>query len=167
MQSVVVTGGCGFIGSNFIRCLLAAEPSIQVINFDALTYAGNLRSLADVAHDRRLRFVRGDITDREAVREAARGAAAILNFAAESHVDRSIRDSGPFLRTNVLGTQVLLDAAREFNVPRFVQVSTDEVYGSLGPTGYFTEETPLHPNSPYSASKAAADLLVQSYVCRY
>jgi dTDP-glucose 4,6-dehydratase len=165
MHPVLVTGGCGFIGSNFIRYLLETDPQIAIVNLDCLTYAGNLANLADIAADPRYRFVHGDITDRAAVREVvSNGVRAIINFAAESHVDRSIHDSGPFIRTNVLGTQVLLDAAREFGVPRYVQVSTDEVYGSLGPTGVFTEETPLAPNSPYSASKAAADLLVRSYV---
>jgi dTDP-glucose 4,6-dehydratase len=161
----MITGGCGFIGSNFVRHLLATDPDLPVVNFDCLTYAGNLQNLADLEGHPRYRFVRGDITDREAVRAVVgKGVSGILNFAAESHVDRSIHDSGPFVRTNVLGTQVLLDAAREFRVPRYLQVSTDEVFGSLGPTGYFTEETPLAPNSPYSATKAAADLLVRSYV---
>jgi dTDP-glucose 4,6-dehydratase len=161
----MVTGGCGFIGSNFIRHLLQTDPGVRVINFDCLTYAGNLANLADLADEPRYRFVRGDVCDRSAVRRVlAEGVDAIVHFAAESHVDRSIHDSGPFIATNVTGTQVLLDAAREFQVARYLQVSTDEVYGSLGPTGYFTEETPLAPNSPYSASKAAADLLVRSYV---
>jgi dTDP-glucose 4,6-dehydratase len=161
----MITGGCGFIGSNFIHYLLATDPAATVINFDLLTYAGNLENLADLADQPRYRFVRGDIMDRDAVRAVvSAGVAGIINFSAESHVDRSIHDCGPFVRTNVLGTQVLLDAAREFRVPRYVQVSTDEVYGSLGPTGYFTEDTPLAPNSPYAASKAAADLLVRSYV---
>jgi dTDP-glucose 4,6-dehydratase len=164
MPTLLVTGGCGFIGSNFVRHILYADPAVSVVNFDCLTYAGNLANLADVEKHPRYRFVKGDITDRESVRAVMRlGVTDVINFAAESHVDRSIQDSGPFVRTNVLGTQVLLDAAREFGVNKFVQVSTDEVYGSLGPTGYFTEETPLHPNSPYSASKAAADLLVQAY----
>jgi len=164
MTSVLVTGGCGFIGSNFIHYLLEAEPEVRIVNLDALTYAGNLANLASIARHPRYHFVHGDITDREAVRRAADGVAGIINFAAESHVDRSILDSGPFVRTNVLGTQVLLDVARESNVQKYVQVSTDEVYGSLGPTGAFTEQTPLAPNSPYAASKAAADLLVRSYV---
>jgi dTDP-glucose 4,6-dehydratase len=164
MATVLVTGGCGFIGSNFIRHLLNTDDEVRVVNLDCLTYAGNLANLADVAGNSRYRFVKGDITDRDQVREAMQfGVTDVINFAAESHVDRSIQDSGPFVRTNVLGTQVLLDAAREFGVRRFVQVSTDEVYGSLGTTGYFTEVTPLHPNSPYSASKAGADLLVQAY----
>jgi dTDP-glucose 4,6-dehydratase len=164
MPKVLVTGGCGFIGSNFVRHLLASDSGASVVNFDCLTYAGNLANLADVAAHPRYQFVKGDITDREQVRAAMRlGVTDVINFAAESHVDRSIQDSGPFVRTNVLGTQVLLDAAREFGVTKYVQVSTDEVFGSLGPTGFFTEETPLHPNSPYSASKAAGDLLVQAY----
>jgi dTDP-glucose 4,6-dehydratase len=161
----MVTGGCGFIGSNFIRHLLETDPHLEVVNFDALTYAGNPANLADYADSPRYTFVKGDITDRDAVRAVVReGIGGIVHFAAESHVDRSIQDSGPFVRTNVLGTQVLLDAAREYLVPRFVHVSTDEVYGTLGPTGYFTEETPLAPNSPYAASKASSDLLVRSYV---
>ncbi len=164
MSEVLVTGGCGFIGSNFIRHLLESRRDMKVTNLDALTYAGNLANLADLSEDPRYRFLHGDITDRDLVRTAMRGMDAVFNFAAESHVDRSIHDSGPFVRTNVLGTQVLLDAVRECNIPRYVQISTDEVYGSLGPTGYFTEETPLAPSSPYSASKAAADLLVRSYV---
>jgi dTDP-glucose 4,6-dehydratase len=165
METALVTGGCGFIGSNFIRHLLVSDPDVRIINLDALTYAGNPGNLADVAGEPRYRFVHGSIDDPAVVRPlVGQGVASILHFAAESHVDRSIHDAGPFLRTNVLGTQVLLDAAREFGVRRFVQVSTDEVYGSLGPTGAFTEETPLAPNSPYSASKAAADLLVRSYV---
>jgi dTDP-glucose 4,6-dehydratase len=164
MPILFVTGGCGFIGSNFIRHLLTSDPAVRVINFDALTYAGNLANLADVADDSRYKFIKGDITDRAAVLKALGDRIdAVINFAAESHVDRSILDSGPFVRTNVLGTQVLLDAAREKKVPRFVQVSTDEVYGTLGPTGLFSESTPLAPNSPYSASKAAADLLVRAY----
>jgi dTDP-glucose 4,6-dehydratase len=164
MSVVLVTGGCGFIGSNFIRYLLETDPSVRVVNLDLLTYAGNPANLADVAGDPRYRFVRGDIADPACVRAALAGAAdAVINFAAESHVDRSIRDAAPFVRTNVLGTQVLLDAAREGRVAKYVQVSTDECYGSLGPTGFFTEETPLAPNSPYAASKAGADLLVRAY----
>ncbi len=164
MSTLLVTGGCGFIGSNFVRHLLATDPGVSVVNLDALTYAGNLANLADVEKNPRYTFVKGDITDRDAVRAVmGKGITDVIHFAAESHVDRSIQDSGPFLRTNVLGTQLLLDAAREFGVKKYVQVSTDEVYGSLGDTGLFTEETPLHPNSPYSASKAGADMLVQAY----
>jgi dTDP-glucose 4,6-dehydratase len=164
MLSVLVTGGCGFIGSNFVRYLLETAPDVVVVNFDRLTYAGNLANLRDLEGHPRYRFVHGCITDRDAVRAAAKDAHSIINFAAESHVDRSIHDSGPFVRTNILGTQLLLDAGREVKVARYLQISTDEVYGSLGPTGAFTEETPLAPNSPYAASKAAADLLVRSYV---
>jgi dTDP-glucose 4,6-dehydratase len=163
MTTLLVTGGCGFIGSNFIHHVLAADGQLRVVNFDALTYAGNPENLAAVATNPRYRFVKGDVADRDAVRAALAGVDSVIHFAAESHVDRSIHDAGPFIRSNVVGTQVLLDAAREFGVRRFVMVSTDEVYGSLGPTGLFTEETPLAPNSPYAASKAAADLLVRSY----
>jgi dTDP-glucose 4,6-dehydratase len=164
MSTLLVTGGCGFIGSNFVRHLLATDPAVRIVNLDALTYAGNLANLAGVDKDPRYTFVKGDITDRDTVRAVMGcGVTDVIHFAAESHVDRSIQDSGPFLRTNVIGTQLLLDAAREFGVKKYVQVSTDEVYGSLGDTGLFTEETPLHPNSPYSASKAGADMLVQAY----
>src|SRR4029077_1700906 len=136
MRVVMVTGGCGFIGSNFIRYLLETDPEVSIVNFDCLTYAGNLDNLSVVARAPRYRCLLGDVTDRQAVREVTEtGLSAIINFAAESHVDRSIHDSSPFIRTNILGTQILLDAAREFNVPRYVQISTDEVYGSLGPTG--------------------------------
>ena len=167
MQRILVTGGCGFIGSNFIRDELRRYAGLSVINLDSLTYAGNLENLADLKDDDRYTFHRGDICDREFVDELLKSdpVDAVINFAAESHVDRSILDSGPFVQTNIVGTQVLLDACRSANVKRFVQISTDEVYGSLGPKGAFTEETPLAPNSPYSASKAAADLLVRSY-CR-
>jgi len=165
MVKMLVTGGCGFIGSNFIHYVLENDAEVAVLNFDCLTYAGNLDNLTTLAQHPRYRFVRGDINDATAVRAVlAQGVHSIAHFAAESHVDRSIMDSGPFVRTNVLGTQVLLDAARAAGVQRFVQVSTDEVYGSLGATGLFTEETPLAPNSPYAASKAAADLLVRGYV---
>src|SRR5437763_2736418 len=164
METVLVTGGCGFIGSNFIRYLLDTERDVSVVNFDCLSYAGNLANLADLANHPRYCFVKGDIADREAVRAVVGSdVRAILHLAAESHVDRSIHDATPFLRTNVLGTQVLLDAAREFKVDRYVNISTDEVYGSLGASGAFSEETPLAPNSPYAASKASADLLVRSY----
>jgi dTDP-glucose 4,6-dehydratase len=165
MTRIMVTGGAGFIGSNFIRRMLR-HGDVTITNVDKLTYAGNPANLADFADCATYRFVRADITDRAVVRELfSQGVAAdgVIHFAAESHVDRSIHDATPFVVTNVLGTQVLLDAAKEFGTARFVQISTDEVYGSLGPTGLFTESTPLCPNSPYSASKAAADLLVQSY----
>lgn len=165
MQRLLVTGGCGFIGSEFVRRQLATYSDVSLVNLDALTYAGNVENLALIEGHSRYEFVHGDITDRDLVNRllAEKQFAAVVNFAAESHVDRSLLDSGPFVRTNVLGTQVLLDACRAAKVPRFVHVSTDEVYGSLGPTGLFTEETPLAPNSPYSASKAAADMLVRAY----
>jgi dTDP-glucose 4,6-dehydratase len=164
MDSVLVTGGCGFIGSNFLHFLIEHEPHVNIVNLDSLTYAGNLANLAGLVEHPRYHFIRGDITDRDTVRSVLReGVHSIINFAAESHVDRSIHDATPFVRTNVVGTQILLDAAREFGVERYVQVSTDEVYGSLGSTGSFTEETPLAPNSPYAASKASADLLVRGY----
>jgi dTDP-glucose 4,6-dehydratase len=165
MQTILITGGCGFIGSNFVRHLRSSDPGVTVINLDKLTYAGNPENLADLSGDPRYVFEHGDICDRARV-EAVLGRGpvdAIVNFAAESHVDRSILDSGPFVQTNVVGTQVLLDACRRHQVPRYVQVSTDEVYGSLGADGFFTEDTPLAPNSPYSSSKAAADLLVRGY----
>jgi dTDP-glucose 4,6-dehydratase len=164
MSTLLVTGGCGFIGSNFIRHLLATDPVVRIVNFDCLTYAGNLANLKGVDNEGRYTFIKGDVANREQVRAAMqRGVTDVIHFAAESHVDRSIQDSGPFVRTNVVGTQILLDAAREFPVKKYVQVSTDEVYGSLGDTGFFHETTPLHPNSPYSASKAGGDLLVQAY----
>ncbi len=164
MATVLVTGGCGFIGSNFIRHLLATDAAVSVVNFDALTYAGNLANLAGLAGNPRYSFVKGDITNRDDVRAALKSDITdVIHFAAESHVDRSIQDSGPFVRTNVIGTQILLDAVREFKVGKYVHVSTDEVYGSLGPTGAFTETTPLDPSSPYSASKAGSDMLVKAY----
>jgi dTDP-glucose 4,6-dehydratase len=163
MKNIFITGGAGFIGSAFVRLLLGEVPA-NVINFDALTYAGNLDNLAGLDEGRH-HFVRGDITDRDAVLNALpEGCDAIINFAAESHVDRSITSAGEFLRTNIVGTQVLLDCARERKVTRFVQVSTDEVMGSLPEVSdaYFTEESPFAPNSPYAASKAAAEHLVRA-----
>ncbi|HTY58813.1 MAG TPA: dTDP-glucose 4,6-dehydratase [Bacteroidota bacterium] len=166
MNSLLVTGGAGFIGSNFIRYYLETHPGARIVNFDKLTYAGNLDNLRDIQDDERYAFVRGDICEREQVLGALRkfGVDTVVHFAAESHVDRSIAGAAVFVTTNVLGTQVLLDAAREQKVDRFLHVSTDEVYGSLGSSGKFTESTPLHPNSPYAASKAASDLLVLAAV---
>jgi dTDP-glucose 4,6-dehydratase len=164
MTNIFVTGGAGFIGSCFVRLVLGELPDARVTNFDALTYAGNLDNLKDLDGPRH-RFVRGDICDPAAVLPALEeGADYLVNFAAESHVDRSIHSAAEFVRTNVLGTQVLLDAARERGVRRFVQVSTDEVMGSLPerPDAYFTEESPFAPNSPYSASKAAAEHLARA-----
>ena len=150
MKRILVTGGAGFIGSNFIRYLLNRYPEYEVINFDALTYAGNLENLRDTSKNPNYCFVKGDITDSLAVRQTVGcGIDAIVHFAAESHVDRSIKDPQVFLKTNVLGTQILLDAAVQYKVKKFIQISTDEVYGTLGPNGWFTEETPLAPNSPY------------------
>jgi dTDP-glucose 4,6-dehydratase len=164
MPTLLVTGGCGFIGSNFIRIVLAEEPETSIVNLDKLTYAGNPENLADLSGNPRYRFQQGDICDRALVDSLLADGAidAVVNFAAESHVDRSILDSTPFIQTNIVGTQTLLDASRAAKVRRYLQVSTDEVYGSLGDTGYFTETTPLDPSSPYSASKTAADLLVQA-----
>lgn len=169
MKTLLVTGGCGFIGSNFVRQQLETYSDVEIINVDKLTYAGNLENLADIENDPRYRFERGDICDRAFIDSVLASAQidAVVNFAAESHVDRSILDSGPFIQTNIVGTQVLLDASRAANISRYLQVSTDEVYGTLGEDGYFTEDTPLAPNSPYSASKTAADLLVRSYFHTY
>ena len=163
-MKIVVTGGAGFIGANFVRTMLERHGDVSIVTLDALTYAGNLANLESVRDDPRHRFVRGDITDANAVDDALAGVDAVVHFAAESHVDRSIEDASAFLRTNVIGTQVLLDGARRNRVARFVHVSTDEVYGSLGAEGRFTETSPLDPSSPYAASKAASDLLVFAYV---
>lgn len=163
-KRILVTGGAGFIGSNFVQMVLRERGDWQVVSLDALTYAGNLANLAGPLQDDNFQFVKGDICDAETVNDVFKaGVDAVINFAAESHVDRSIIGSSEFISTNVMGTQVLLEAARENGAGMFVQVSTDEVYGSLGAMGMFTEETPLAPNSPYSASKAGADLLVRSY----
>ena len=164
-MKVLVTGGAGFIGSGFVRYVLKHRSNVEVINFDLLTYAGNLRNVEEVAQDRRYEFVRGDIASREDVGAVFQKNRidAVVNFAAETHVDRSIDDSSPFVRTNVLGTQVLLDHAKAHGVQKFVQISTDEVYGSLGPTGAFREDSPIDPSSPYSASKTGADLFAFSY----
>jgi len=167
--SVLVTGGAGFIGSNFIHHFMAGNPSCRVVNLDLLTYAGNLKNLTAVQDNPAYRFVKGDICDAELVARllAEESIDAVVHFAAESHVDRSITGPEIFVKTNVLGTQTLLEASRQHaeRVPsfRYLQVSTDEVYGSLGAEGYFTEATPLAPNSPYSASKAGADMLVRAY----
>lgn len=164
MSKLFITGGAGFIGSSFVRLLLDQLPECQVTNFDALTYAGNLDNLEGLNPDRH-RFVRGDIADRHQVQAAvADDTDAIVNFAAESHVDRSILSADDFLRTNIIGTQILLDTAREKGVRRFLQVSTDEVMGSLpeDEQGFFTEESAFAPNSPYAASKAAAEHLVRA-----
>ncbi|OOC63682.1 dTDP-glucose 4,6-dehydratase [Paenibacillus ihbetae] len=161
---ILVTGGAGFIGSNFILYMMRQHPQDEIINLDALTYAGNLENLKSVENEPNYTFVHGDIADKGKVDEVFKGGVdVVVNFAAESHVDRSILEPEAFVNANVLGTQVLLDAAKRYGVTKFVQVSTDEVYGSLGETGLFSETTPLAPNSPYSASKAGGDLLVRAY----
>ncbi|MNW38597.1 dTDP-glucose 4,6-dehydratase [compost metagenome] len=163
-MKLLVTGGAGFIGSNFVMYMLQQHPDYQIINIDALTYAGNLENLKSIEQNPNHTFVKADITDAQAIDQLMQqGIDVVVNFAAESHVDRSILEPEVFVKTNVLGTQVLLDAAKKYGVTKFVQVSTDEVYGSLGETGLFTEETSLQPNSPYSASKAGGDLLVRAY----
>ncbi|MEI6851131.1 MAG: dTDP-glucose 4,6-dehydratase, partial [Candidatus Saccharibacteria bacterium] len=163
-MKLLVTGGAGFIGSNFIRYWLSKHPSDSIVNFDLLTYAGNLDSLRDIENNPNYSFVRGDICDAGAVRDAIKGVDIIVHFAAESHVDRSIDNASPFIHTNVLGTQVLLDAARHHGNTRFHHVSTDEVFGSLDiDDPKFNENTPYDPRSPYSASKAASDHLVRAY----
>ena len=167
-MKLVVTGGAGFIGSNFVRHVLAKHPQYSILNLDKLTYSGNLHTLQDVKADPRHNFVRGDICDRRKVQEVLSGGVeAIVHFAAESHVDRSILESAAFVKTNVLGTQCLLDAARAAGVRRFILVSTDEVYGSAAPGEKFTEESRLAPNSPYAASKAGADLVARAYFRTY
>lgn len=167
-MNILVTGGAGFIGSNFVFHMLKEHPTYRVVCLDALTYAGNLSTLEPVMDNPNFRFVKGDITDREVVDKLFEEEKFdfVVNFAAESHVDRSIEDPGIFLKTNILGTQVLMDSSRKYGVKRFHQVSTDEVYGDLPLDRldlFFTEETPIHTSSPYSASKASADLLVQAY----
>ncbi|KAF6578923.1 MULTISPECIES: dTDP-glucose 4,6-dehydratase [Paenibacillus] len=163
-MKLLVTGGAGFIGSNFVLYMLKQHPDYEIVNIDALTYAGNLENLKSIENNPKHSFIKADITDAQAIDQLMQqGIDVVVNFAAESHVDRSILEPEVFVKTNVLGTQVLLDAAKKYNVTKFVQVSTDEVYGSLGETGLFTEETPLQPNSPYSASKAGGDLLVRAY----
>jgi dTDP-glucose 4,6-dehydratase len=166
-MKILVTGGAGFIGSHFVRHVLSRRQGHQVLNFDKLTYAGNLANLEDVAGDPNYSFVRGDICDAAAVEAALLSCEAVVHFAAESHVDRSIYEPAPAIETNVKGTFILLQAARAHHVKRFVHVSTDEVYGDLPPDSFADEESPLRPNSPYAASKAAADLLVRSYVQTY
>lgn len=164
-MNILITGGCGFIGSNFIRYILEKHPEYKIVNLDALTYAGNLENLKDIKNNKNYKFIKGDIADYALVTRilSENKIENVLNFAAESHVDRSIQDPAPFITTNVLGTQILLHASKESDIKRYIQVSTDEVYGSADQNEYFTENSPLEPNSPYSASKASADLLVRSY----
>lgn len=163
MTTLLVTGGAGFIGSCFVRHELKKHPDYKIINLDALTYCGNIENLKDVENNPNYTFVHGNICDRDLVRKLIRESDCVINFAAESHVDNSIRHPEIFIETNVQGTLNLLQASKEIGVERYLQVSTDEVYGTLGKTGYFYETTPLAPNSPYSASKASADMLVRAY----
>ncbi len=163
MKTILVTGGAGFIGSCFVRHELKKHPDYKIINLDALTYCGNLENLKDVEDNPNYRFVHGNICDRTLVRELVNVSDYVVNFAAESHVDNSIKHPEIFIETNVQGTLNLLQACKELGIEKYLQVSTDEVYGTLGKTGYFYETTPLAPNSPYSASKASADMLVRAY----
>lgn len=163
MKTILVTGGAGFIGSCFVRHELKKHPDYKIINLDALTYCGNLENLKDVEENPNYRFVHGNICDRTLVRELVNESDYVVNFAAESHVDNSIKHPEIFIETNVQGTLNLLQACKELGIEKYLQVSTDEVYGTLGKTGYFYETTPLAPNSPYSASKASADMLVRAY----
>ncbi|KAA0548352.1 dTDP-glucose 4,6-dehydratase [Bacillus sp. BGMRC 2118] len=164
-MKLLVTGGAGFIGSNFVRYMVKKYPNYHIFNLDALTYAGNLENLKDIENESNYTFVKGDITDRTFIMDLFKehNFDYVLNFAAESHVDRSITNPEVFVETNIQGTLALLDASKEINVKKYLQVSTDEVYGTLGETGLFSEETPLAPNSPYSASKAGSDFLVRAY----
>lgn len=169
MKNLLVTGGAGFIGSNFVHFMLEKYPEYKIVNLDLLTYAGNIHNLDDIKDNPNHIFVQGNITNRELVKHLVleHDIDAFVNFAAESHVDRSILNPSIFVETNVQGTLALLDVAKEMNIKKYLQVSTDEVYGSLGAEGYFTETTPLAPNSPYSASKTSADLLVRAYYETY
>ena len=163
MSKILVTGGAGFIGSNFVKYMLDKYSDYEIINLDALTYCGNLENLKDIEDRDNYTFVKGDIRDKELVDDLVSKVDYVINFAAESHVDRSIEDPEIFIKSNVLGTQVLLNAAKNLGVEKYIQISTDEVYGTLGETGYFSETTPLQPNSPYSASKAGGDLITRAY----
>jgi len=166
-MKLLVTGGAGFIGCNFIRHVLGRVKNCSIVNYDKLTYAGNLANLESIADNPNYRFIKGDICDAVAVQEAMRGCDAVVHFAAESHVDRSIYEPAPVIQTNVTGTFILLEVARKLSISRFVHISTDEVYGDILPGAFADENSPLRPSSPYSASKAGADLLVRSYVRTY
>ena len=169
MKNILVTGGAGFIGSNFINSVLTERDDYNIVNLDKLTYAGNLENLKDIEENNNYHFVKGDITNSELVDYIFKKYSIkyVINFAAESHVDRSILGSEIFFRTNVIGTNVLLEASRRYEVEKYLQVSTDEVYGSLGKEGLFTEQTPLSPNSPYSSSKAGADMMALAFYHTY
>ena len=161
-MKILVTGGCGFIGSNFIKHMFKKHPAYKIVNLDKLTYCGNPENLRDIEKDPRYTFIKGDICDRKIVDKAINGCDAVINFAAESHVDRSIEDASAFIRTNIQGVYVLLEAAKKHNIKRFIQISTDETYGSIR-KGSFKETSLLHPNSPYSAAKAGGDHLALAY----
>ena len=161
-MKILVTGGCGFIGSNFIKQILKKYPAYKIVNLDKLTYCGNLDNLRDIEKDSRYTFIKGDICDKKIVDKAITGCGVVINFAAESHVDRSIEDASAFIRTNIQGVYVLLEAAKKHNIKRFIQISSDEVYGSIR-KGSFKETSPLRPNSPYSAAKAGGDHLALAY----
>jgi dTDP-glucose 4,6-dehydratase len=166
-MKIFVTGGAGFIGSNFIRDALGLKKGYRIVNYDKLTYAGNLANLQSVSEDPNYSFVRGDICDAATVESAMKGCDAVIHFAAESHVDRSIYEPAPVIQTNVTGTFIMLQVSRTLNIKRFVHISTDEVYGDMAPGAFADENSPLDPSSPYSSSKAASDLLVRSYVRTY
>ena len=163
MTKILITGGAGFIGSNFLRYMINKYQNYEITNLDALTYCGNLENLREIEDSLNYTFIKGDITNKELVNQITKNMDYIINFAAETHVDRSINDPSIFIKSNIMGTQVLLESAKENDVKKFLQISTDEVYGTLGKNGYFQEDTPLSPNSPYSASKAGADLMVRAY----
>ncbi len=166
-MKILVTGGAGFIGCNFIRHVLSLNKGYSIVNYDKLTYAGNLANLESIADNSKYSFVRGDICDAKAVEEAMRGCDAVVHFAAESHVDRSIYEPSAAIETNVTGTFIMLQVARKLQIERFVHISTDEVYGDMAPGAFADENSPIRPSSPYSASKAGSDLLVLSYVRTY
>lgn len=163
MTKILITGGAGFIGSNFVKYMIDKYSEYEIINLDALTYCGNLENLKDIENKDNYAFIKGDIRDKTIIDDLISKVDYVINFAAESHVDRSIVDPEIFIKSNILGTQILLNAAKEHKIKKYIQISTDEVYGTLGKTGYFTENTPLKPNSPYSASKASADLITRAY----
>ena len=165
-MNILVTGGCGFIGSNFIKYILKKYSSYKIVNLDKLTYAGNLDNLKDVEKNKNYKFIKGDICNKRIVEKIAKHVDCIINFAAETHVDRSILEAGSFIKTDVYGTYILLEAAKKYRHKKYIQISTDEVYGSID-KGSFTEESRLKPNSPYSASKTSADLLCRSYFVTY
>ena len=165
-KNILVTGGAGFIGSNFIRYVLKKHPNYKIINLDKLTYAGHLENLRDIKNSKNYKFIKGDICNSKLVEKIIKSCGIIVNFAAETHVDRSIKSASRFIRTNLYGTYVLLEMAKKYKIKLFLQISTDEVYGSC-PEGYFREDAPLMPNSPYAASKAAADMLIRSYHITY